>query len=243
MPQNVGPIEWTEDALALRQSVYEHWCRHGVGPNLLDVHRATGLDRRRIIQAYKQLQLGIICVVTEDTQNINLLKFQPFSSFPSQVKSFVDGEFHSYVGCAMESMAFSKMPPFAGREVRFESWCACCFEPITFTSRDGGVATDRSHPEFRIHVSTSPWDWNNVDIVPMCDSMNFVIDAEHADRYEHQIARRGVLVTPEQGVLFVSSVADNRMWDFHWPAGSMAPGPIIAGLRALGVDTSPWGEP
>lgn len=240
MPQNVPPFEWTGDALQVRQFVYEFWCERGVGPTLRDVHEALGLSRRGIVQAYKQLQLGIICVVQEDTQNCNLIKFQPFSSFPSQVKAFVDERFHSFVGCAMESMAFSKMPPFSGKEVRFESWCACCLEPITFTSHDGEVPENRSHDGMRVHVSLSPWDWGNVDITAMCDAMNFVIDEAHAERYERQAGRRGVLVTPEQAVLFVSVVAKDRMWDFHWPPGQMNPAVIIKAMRSLGVDTANW---
>ena len=70
MPQNVPVFEWTDNALQVRQFVYEFWCEHGVGPTLLDVHQATGLTRREIIQAYKELQLGIICVVDEDTQTL-----------------------------------------------------------------------------------------------------------------------------------------------------------------------------
>jgi hypothetical protein len=240
MPQNVPIFDWSDDALRLRQFVYEFWCERGYGPNLRDVHEALGLSRRAIVDAYKQLQLGIICVVDEDTQNCNLIKFQPFSSFPSQVKAFIDGRFHSYVGCAMESMAFSKMPPFAGKEVRFESWCACCLEPISFTSHDGEVPENRSHPDLRIHVSLPVWDWNNVDITLMCDSMNFVIDADHAARYERQVGRRGILVTPEQAVLFVSVVAKDRMWDYHWAPGQMAPHLILKGMKTLGVDVSPW---
>ena len=240
MPQNVPPFEWTDDALKLRQFVWEYWGEHGRGPTLLDVHQATGLSRRDTIQAYKQLQLGVLCVVQEDTQNCNLIKFQPFSSFPSQVKAFVDGAFHSFVGCAMESMAFSKMPPFAGKEVRFESWCACCLEPMSYTSTDGGVPENRSHPDMRIHVGLSPWDWGNVDITLMCDSMNLVIDPDHAERYERQVSRRGVMLTPDQAVLFVSVVAKDRMWDYHWPTVPMMPAMIFKGMEMLGVDTSSW---
>ena len=53
MAQDVPPFEWSEDALKVRQFVYEHWCEHGVGPNLRDVHEATGLSRRQVVQAYK----------------------------------------------------------------------------------------------------------------------------------------------------------------------------------------------
>ena len=239
MPQNVPMFEWTDEALRLRQFVYEHWCGRGVGPDLRDVHEALGLPRQRIVQAYKELQLGIICVVDQDTQNCNLIKFQPFSSFPSQVKAFVDGGFHSYIGCAMESMAASAMPPWAGKEIRFESWCACCFTPVSFTAREGEILS-REPEQFLIHVSASPWDWGNVDIVRMCDSMNFVLDASHAERYERQVCRRGVLFTTDQAQLFVSATARNRMHDYHWPPSQMTPEVIIKGIEALGVDVGNW---
>jgi hypothetical protein len=239
MPQNVPPFEWTDDALRLRQFVYEYWCARGVGPNLRDVHEAVGLSRRQIVQAYKQLQLGIICVVQEDTQNCNLIKFQPFSSFPSQVQAYIDGHFHSYIGCAMESMAVSRMPPFSDKEVRLESWCACCLAPVSLTFK-GDDLVAQSPDELLIHVSLSPWDWGNVDITAMCDSMNFVIDAGHADRYERQISRRGVLMTLDQGRLFVTGTAKHRMHNYHWPPSQMIPDVILQGIKALGVDTSNW---
>ena len=240
MPQNVPMFDWTDNALRVRQLVYEFWCREGVGPNLRDVHEALGLSRREIVQAYKELQLGVICVVDQDSQNCNLIKFQPFSSFPSQVKAFVDGRFHSYVGCAMESIAFSRMPPFEGKDVRFESWCACCFEPISFTARDGDVV-ERSPASFLIHVGANPWDWGNVDITAMCDTMNFVLDADHAERYEREVSRRGVLFTLDQAKLFVGPTGKHRMWDYHWAPSQMVPDAIVKGVQMLGVDTSNWG--
>jgi hypothetical protein len=238
MPQDVASFEWTDDALQLRQFVYEFWCEHGVGPTLRDVHEATGLDRRRTIQAYKQLQLGVICVVDEDSQNCNLIKFQPFSSFPSQVKAFIDDRFHSFVGCAMESMAFSRMPPFAGKEVRLESWCACCLTPVSLTVKDGAFIDPPA--SLFIHVSATPWDWGNVNIISMCDAMNFVLDADHAARYEHQVARRGVLFSIDQARQFVKGTADVRMYDYHWPPARMSPAVILQFIGALGVDTTPW---
>lgn len=239
MPQNVPVFEWSDDALKLRQFAYEFWCEHGVGPTLLDVKDATGLSRRRAQQAYKQLQLGTICVVDQDSQNVNLLKLQPFSSYPSQVKAFVDGEFHSFAGCAMESVAFSKMPPFAGKEVRLESFCACCLEPVTLVSRE--LEVQSVDPEGAlIHVGLSPYDWNNVDITRMCDSMNFVVDADHAERYELQAGRRGVVYTLDQATEFVRTTAEARMYDYHWGVVPVIPEIIIDYAAALGVDVAPW---
>ncbi|MBX3026914.1 hypothetical protein KF840_18560 [bacterium] len=241
MTQDVPEFQFSADALTLRQFIYEYWCANGRGPNLRAAHEATGLDRERIIAAYRQLDLGVICVVDHETQNCNLLKAQPFSSFPSQVEVHLDGRFHCYAGCAMESIALSRMPPFAGREIRLESYCACCLAPVSITTRDGAVLA--ASPEaVRIHISASPRDWNTTNIVSMCDSMNFVHDADHAERYEQRIARRGVLVTLDQARRFVADTAANRMHRYDWPPVAVKPARIIAGLKALGVDLSNWGE-
>ena len=72
--------------------------------------------------------------------------------------------------------------------------------------------------------------------------IRFSIDAGHAERYERQVGRRGVLVTFDQAKLFVSVVSDKRMYDYHWPPGQMAPHQIVKGLKALGVDLANIGE-
>ena len=198
------------------------------------------MSREQILQSYRQLDLGIICVVDHDSQNCNLLKAQPFSSFPSQVEVHIDGRFHCYAGCAMESMAISKMPPFAGKEIRLESYCACCLAPVTIATRDGEILSC-SPESVLIHVSASPSDWNKTNIVSMCDSMNFAHDAEHAQAYERAISRRGVVFTPEQAQRFVADTGKNRMWRYDWPPVTFRPERVIAGIRALGVDVTSWG--
>ena len=239
MTQQVPEFQFGEDALKLRQFIYQYWCDHGHGPNLRAAHEGTGLSREQILQSYRQLDLGIICVVDHDSQNCNLLKAQPFSSFPSQVEVHLDGRFHCYAGCAMESMAISKMPPFAGKEIRLESYCACCLAPVTIATRDGEILSC-SPESVLIHVSASPWDWNKTNIVSMCDSMNFVADAEHATAYEKKICRRGVLFRLDQAQRFVADTAKNRMHRYDWPPARVIPERIIAGIRALGVDVTNW---
>ncbi len=239
MTQQVPEFQFGEDALKLRQFIYQHWCDNGHGPNLRAAHEGTGLSREQILQAYRQLDLGIICVVDHDSQNCNLLKAQPFSSFPSQVEVHIDGRFHCYAGCAMESMAISKMPPFAGKEIRLESYCACCLAPVTIATRDGEILSC-SPESVLIHVSASPWDWNKTNIVSMCDSMNFVADTDHAIAYEKKISRRGVLFRLDQAQRFVADTAKNRMHRYDWPPARVIPERIIAGVRALGVDVTNW---
>ena len=240
MPQQVPPFQFSDDAKRVRQFVYEHWCNHGRGPNLLDAHVATGLSRARLVEVYRELDLGLVLTVQQDTQNVAILKCQPFSSYPSQVAVHVDGRFHCWAGCAMESIAISRMPPFAGRTLRLESYCACCLAPVTLEMRDGVVEDARPAAPL-IHVSTSPREWNATDIVCMCDSMNFVHDAEHALAYEKQVSRRGVLFTLEQARRFVAGTAESRMHRYDWEPVALVPARVIAGIRALGVDVSNWG--
>ncbi len=241
MPQNVPEFRFSDDALKLRQFVYEHWCAHGHGPNLRAAHEATGLTRAQIVEAYKQLDLGIMCIVDQETQNFNLLKAPPFSSYPSQAAIHVDGRLHCYAGCAMESLALSRMPPFAGKEIRVEGYCACCLAPVGVVTRDGEVLS-QAPADVLVHVSLSPRDWNKTNIVSMCDAMNFVADAAHAATYERTIGRRGVLFTLEQACRFVAGTGKARMWQYDRIPDYMRPQRIIDGIRALGVDVSGWGE-
>ncbi len=140
----------------------------------------------------------------------------------------------------MESIAISRMPPFAGMEMTLESYCACCLAPVEIRVRDGAVlAATPAAP--LIHVSTSPREWNTTDIVCMCDSMNFVLDGDHAIAYEKQVARRGVVLTLDQARRFVAGTAESRMHRYDWEPVPLIPARVIAGLKALGVDVSNWG--
>jgi len=240
MPHKVPAFQFSEDALRVRQFLYEYWCAHGHAPNLRAAHEATGLGRERLIAIYRELDLGLIATIDQGTQNANILKLQPFSSYPSQVEVHVDGRFHTFAGCAMESIALSRMPPFEGKEIRLESYCACCLAPVTIVVRDGELLS-RTPASVLIHVSSTPREWNTANIVCMCDSMNFVHDAQHAQTYERAISRRGVVFTPEQAQRFVADTGKNRMWRYDWPPVSFDPERVITGIRALGVDVSDWG--
>ncbi|HZP43172.1 MAG TPA: organomercurial lyase [Candidatus Binatia bacterium] len=241
MPQNVPEFVFGADALKVRQFLYEHWCAHGTAPNLRTVHEATGLARERIVAAYRELDLGVMCVVDLDTQNANVLKAPPFSSYPTQAAVHLGGRFHCWAGCAMEALAIGRMPPFAGKELRIEGYCACCLAPVTLRTKDDRTL-EQTPATLLIHVSLSPREWNTTNIVAMCDAMNWVHDREHAERWERKIGRRGVVFTLEQARKFVAGTAAARMWQYDRRPDSVHPQRIIDGIRALGVDVSGWGE-
>ena len=70
--------------------------------------------------------------------------------------------------------------------------------------------------------------------------IDFVIDPDHAERFEAQVARRGVLYTIEQAEQFVKTTADSRMHDYHWGVVPVIPSVIVDFAKALGVDTAAW---
>lgn len=55
MAQNIPDFRFSEDAIAVRQFLYEFWCARGYAPNLRDAAEATGFTRRRLMQAYREL--------------------------------------------------------------------------------------------------------------------------------------------------------------------------------------------
>lgn len=236
--QAVPAFEWSDRALEVRQFLYQYFCDTGHGPTLREVHEALGFSRDEIIAAYKELAFGEI-VIDQTSQNYYIVKVPPFSSLPTQVQVFVDDTFHSFAGCAMESVALSRMPPLSSKTVRLETFCACCLDPITIVMRDG-VPQSVSSDDIRIHVSKPPSEWGIPTVAPMCDSMNYILGERHAARYERMISRRGVLFTIDQARPFVAGVANNRMWDYHWNPGPMRPGPILEAIRTMGVDVSAW---
>jgi hypothetical protein len=239
VPQHVPQVEWTDDALRLRQFTFDFWFEKRRPPSLRDAHDALGLDRRAIVQAYKQLELGLVCTVDQGTQNCNLLKAPPFASFPTVYPMFVDNEFHSFIGCAHEVLGVSNSPQIRGKTLRFESCCECCFEPITVTLKDFEVVNCEPSPPL-LHVTEIPWEWMNRDMLSMCDVTNFALNPEHAHRYERMQGRRGVLFTLDQAKEYVRHVAETRLWDYHWPAMSLGPGGIFQRLRELGIDVAGW---
>ena len=240
MAHYVPSLEWSARALQVRQFVFDFWAEQGRAPNLRQVGEGTGLLRREIVQAYKELQTGIVVVVDQDSPNCDLLKAPPYSAFPSQVEMYIDDVFHCFIGCAHEAVAVSKMPHFEGKELRLESYCACCLAPITFWSREFEIT--RAQPEAPlVHCATPVWDWVHDDMKSMCDNVNLVIDSEHAAAYERQIGRRGILFSMQQVKDYVEPAIGVRGWDYHWPSQSMNPERLIDRLRELGIDLSPWG--
>ena len=238
--QLIPSFDWSENAKKVREFVYVYWGENSHPPGMLDIHQATGLGRRDIQNALYELQMGGMCTLDLESPHLSMLRFLPYAAYPTVVKGFIGDRFLGYIGCAMESVAFSKMPAYQDQEVRIESYCTCCLTPVTVKSKNG---ESTEWPDgLLVHVGLTPHEWNRVNHNPMCDTMNFVIDADHADRYERMTSRRGVLFSKEQAHALVKGVADNRQWDYEWVQGTGDPSGTLAAIKMIGVDVSNWEE-
>ena len=74
-----------------------------------------------------------------------------------------------------------------------------------------------------------------------CDSINFVIDSDHAERFEREPCRRGLFCTLDQALAFVSNSAGERVWTPNRPSKAMDPTTVVETYKAS-ASTSPIGE-
>jgi len=64
-----------------------------------------------------------------------IASFAPFSSIPTLYRISVDGAPHGYAQCGLEALAVSWL--FPDREVRVDSLCPDCGNPINLAMRSG----------------------------------------------------------------------------------------------------------
>ena len=235
MPQDVPAFEFSDEAkapprLRLRALVRPRSTARTCGPRT----RAPASIAARSCRPTRSSSSGSSASSTRTAQNCNLLKFQPFSSYPSQVEVWIDGAFHSYAGCALESVAISKMPPFAGKDAaRCKSYCACCLAPIELTATDGVVTPPDGRARAHQHHAVGLEQRRHRPPVRL-DELR--ARRRHAERYERIVSRRGVLLTIEQTAMFVKATGDARMWDYDWAPATLNPKAVIFGMKQLGVD-------
>jgi len=237
---SAGSRPWSGEALDLINFVYGFWAENRRPPSFLDIHDTFQLSPRRARRLYRELSDGFALTAQDQLIGLGVDKAPPFSATPTAVTAFVDGEFLSYVGCPMEGLTIGALPPLENKVVTLYSFCACCFEPIKIEVQGQEVlSAEPSLP--LISIIRSPYDWEGgVSCEIVCDSFHYVLDQEHATRFEERVARRGTTMTMEQAGKLTADTAVRRMRDPHFPQIRIEAEPMIAFLDSLGVDVSVW---
>ena len=230
---------WSPEARDLINFVYQFWAHNRRPPNFLDIHAATGLSPRQTRRLFRELQDGFGLIAQDNIIGLSIAKAPPFSATPTTTAAFLDGAFLSYVGCPMEVFTVGRLPPLEDKVLTARSYCACCATPIELEIQGQDIrSVSPSRP--LISVVRTPYE-NAGGVTPdiVCDGFHFVLDEEHADRFERQIARRGTTMTLEQAVQLTSDIGNRRMRDQHF-ALRLEAEPMISFLESIGVDVSVW---
>jgi hypothetical protein len=120
-----------------------------------------------------------------------------------------------------------------------ESYCACCYTPIQVQVQGQNV---RSISPSRPLISAVRTPWENAKGVSpdlVCDGYHFVLDEDHAERFERYTARRGTTLTIDQAIQLTADIGNRRMRDAHF-ALRLEAEPMVAYLESIGVDVSAW---
>jgi hypothetical protein len=238
----VGPEvrDWSPEARDLVNFVYGFWAGSRRPPNFLDIHRALGLSPRLTRRLFRELEEGFAVLAQDNIIGLSIEKAPPFSATPTTLAAYLDGEFLSYVGCPMEGLTIGALPPLEDKVLTLRSYCACCFTPIELEVQGQDVrSASPSRP--LIALVRSPYDFaGGVTPDVVCDSFHYVLDEDHAARFERLVLRRGTTMTLEQARQLTAETASRRMKDPHFPQIRLEAEPMIAFLDGIGVDVSVW---
>lgn len=143
------------DGAHLYHEVLRGYAETGVAPHFLEIARILSWppDQARSV-LHDVAGRGLPIWLHPGTDLI--ASFAPFSSLPTLYRLTVDGTSRGYAQCGLEALAVSWLLP--GREVRIDSLCPDCGEPVHLTMRDGELLS--MAPESlvaHINVPVSKW--------------------------------------------------------------------------------------
>jgi hypothetical protein len=118
----------------------------------LGVPPAAGLQLQRALT-----ESGIPIFTQADTDYLAALT--PFSSIPTHFRITVGSEQNWYAICAVEALAVSWL--FPGQEVRIDSPCLDCGEPVRIVMRDGeALSVSPAGTVVHTNVPAAKWSEN-----------------------------------------------------------------------------------
>jgi len=176
----------------VRLLIFEHFAEHGVPPVVEQVMTEFRLDRDQASQALSELQAARHIALVKGTARI-LMAF-PFSAIATPFRVTAGGRAY-FANCAWDALAFHAM---FGNEIRVDSYCHHCAEPIRIEMRDGHASVV-DPPEALIYLALRPTEWW-ADITTTCsNTMVFFASPAHRDASDLCVpADRSASLTPDQ---------------------------------------------
>jgi hypothetical protein len=171
---NVTNLADQEHARRVRLFIFEQFLEHAAPPVVEQLMNEFSLSRSAATDVLRALEAARHIALVPGTARI-LMAF-PFSAIATPYRVTV-GSRSYFANCAWDAIAFHAM---LGTEVRVDSFCHHCAQPIQVELRDGH-ATFVDPPEALVYLALRPTEWWS-DIVTTCsNTMVFFASPEHRD--------------------------------------------------------------
>ena len=160
-----------------RLFIFEHFLEHAAPPVAEQVMNEFSLSRSAATDILRDLEAAHHIALVKGTARI-LMAF-PFSAVATPFRVTV-GSRSYFANCAWDAIAFHAM---LGTDVRVDSFCHHCAQPIRVELRDGHT-TLIDPPESLVYLALRPTEWWS-DIITTCsNTMVFFASPEHRDASE-----------------------------------------------------------
>ena len=143
------------DRARLYHEVMTGYVEYGVAPHYLELASRLGWESEQARTVLHEVtELGLPMWLHPGTDLV--ASFAPFSSLPTLYRLSIDGVAHGYAQCGLEALAVSWL--FPGREIRMESLCPDCGEPLSLNMRDGEMLS-MEPPTTVAHINVPVAKW------------------------------------------------------------------------------------
>jgi len=143
------------DRARLYHEVMTGYVARGVAPHYLEIAVRLGWEPERARTVlHEVVELGLPLWLHPGTDLV--ASFAPFSSLPTLYRFSIDGVAHGYAQCGLEALAISWL--FPGSQIRVDSLCPDCGEPLSLSIRDGEMLSlDPPTTVAHINVPVAKW--------------------------------------------------------------------------------------
>jgi hypothetical protein len=176
----------------IRLFIFEHFLEHAAPPVAEEVVNEFSLSRSAATDILRDLEAARHIALVTGTARI-LMAF-PFSAIATPFRVTTRGRSY-FANCAWDAIAFHAM---LGTDVRVDSFCHHCAQPIQVELRNGHT-TLVDPPESLVYLALRPTEWWG-DIITTCsNTMVFFASAEHRDASDLCApADQAASLTPDQ---------------------------------------------
>jgi hypothetical protein len=176
----------------VRTFVYEHFLEHAVPPVVERLMTDLSLSRENVSEVLEGLDAARHLALVKGTSRI--LMAWPFSAIATPFRVEVSGRRY-FANCAWDAIAFHAM---LRQDVRVESFCHHCAEPISLDLR-GGHAVRSDPPEALVYLALPAARWWDEIITTCANTMVFFASPEHRDASALcSLDALGASLTPDQ---------------------------------------------